>query len=73
MSFRGSVKTATNILVAVVAGLVDTINIWNAATLSTLYVHMHIYRICTLLNLITIPCNNMSLLLFYARIQFQNQ
>ena len=69
---RGIVKTATNVLVTVVAGLVDTINIWNAATLSTLYVRMHI-RICTLLTLITIPCNNMSRLLFYARIQVQNQ
>ncbi|HEU4445741.1 MAG TPA: hypothetical protein VFR94_13790 [Nitrososphaeraceae archaeon] len=36
----GIIKTATNILVAVVAGLVDTINIWNAATLT------HFISIC---------------------------
>jgi hypothetical protein len=34
-------KTATHILVTVFAGLVDTIDLRNAATFSTLYVHVN--------------------------------
>jgi hypothetical protein len=45
-------NTATNILVTFFAGTVNTINLRNTATLSTLYVHEHIAVISCIFKLI---------------------